>query len=278
MSLSISSLNSGSNGNCYYIGNTNEGILVDAGISCREIEKRLSKLEIAMSSIKAVFISHEHSDHIRGLSVLSQKHRLPVYITTATLQNGRIALEKELVYNFNTFEPVQIGGLQVSAFSKLHDAADPHSFVIQCGQVRVGVFTDIGKPCVQLMKHFSLCHAAFLEANYDEEMLTNGSYPWHLKARIKGGNGHLSNSQALAVFTNHCPKYMSHLILSHLSKNNNCPMLVHKLFSQHAKGVQVVVADRYAATPVFHINGALKQPITIYKSMGQVQQLCFSFG
>ena len=123
MSLFITSLNSGSNGNCYYIGNDNEAVLVDAGISCRETEKRMTRLGLAMSKIKAIFISHEHIDHIRGVNVLAKKYRLPVYITNSTLVHGGLSLEAQLVMPFNPYEPVQIGTLLITAFPKHHDAS-----------------------------------------------------------------------------------------------------------------------------------------------------------
>ena len=253
MQLFITSLNSGSNGNCYYIGNEQEAILVDAGISCRETETRLKRLGLSIGKIKAIFISHEHSDHIKGLPVLSKKYQLPVYITPETLRNGRLDLLSHLVKPFVAAQPIQIGDLSVTGFAKFHDAADPHSFVIAYNNIKVGVFTDIGTPCDNLINHFSECHAAFLEANYDDDMLENGYYPYHLKRRIRGDKGHLSNKQALSLFTTYKPAHMSHLLLAHLSKNNNCPKLVKEIFTTHAAGTQVVVASRYEETPVYSI-------------------------
>lgn len=253
MALFITSLNSGSNGNCYYVGNQKEAVLVDVGISCRETEKRMQRLGLSMQKVKAIFISHEHSDHIRGLTVLAKKYQLPVYITPATMQYGRLFLDEHLVKPFRSYEPVQIGDLSVTAFPKFHDAAEPHSFVVSCRDVKVGVFTDIGAPCNHLIKHFKQCHAAFLEANYCEQMLAQGSYPYHLKRRISSGRGHLSNRQALDLFITHKPLFMSHLLLSHLSKDNNCPNLARELFMPHAGGTQVIVASRYEETPVYAI-------------------------
>ncbi len=277
MCVSISSLNSGSNGNCYYIGNQNEAVLVDAGLSCREIEKRLKRLGIAKEIIKAIFISHEHSDHIKGISILSQKYRLPVYITPKTLLNGRLALEKKLVKTFTEEEPVVIGSLSIQAFSKHHDAADPYSFVITCQHTRVGVFTDIGRPCKNLIHHFKLCHAVFLESNYDEDMLNNGSYPYHLKARIKGGNGHLSNRQALEVFQKYRSPFLTHLFLSHLSDNNNCPKLVEALFKQHAGQVNIVVASRFIESSLYLIEGKGTSLAFSRPAKKAASQLAFSF-
>ena len=253
MSLSITSLNSGSNGNCYYIGNSTEAVLIDAGISCREIEKRMKRLGLFIEKIKAVFISHEHTDHISGVPTFIKKYKVPVYITAATLRNGKLKFEKKLIRAFKAHEPIIIGDLAVTAFPKLHDASDPYSFIVDCKKIRVGVFTDIGTPCKQLIKHFKKCHAAFLEANYDEQMLEEGRYPFFLKNRIRGGLGHLSNKQALECFITHKPAFMSHLFLSHLSKNNNSPILVEKLFNGHAAGVKIIVASRYEETAVYHI-------------------------
>jgi phosphoribosyl 1,2-cyclic phosphodiesterase len=254
--LFITSLNSGSNGNCYYIGNEKEAVLVDAGISCRETEKRMARLGLSMGKIKAIFISHEHGDHIRGLTVMAKKYRIPVYITPATINNSRLDIPAELIHTFTSHQVVQIGSLQVTCFPKIHDAAEPHSFMVSCGKVNVGVFTDLGVVCDQLSRHFKLCDAAFLEANYDEEMLQNGNYPYYLKNRISGGAGHLSNKQALELFTNFRPAQLSHLLLSHLSKDNNCPQLVANLFSQYAEDTVIVVASRLEETPVYTIGGA----------------------
>lgn len=153
-----------------------------------------------------------------------------------------------------------IGELCITAFLKFHDASDPHSFLISHHSTNVGVFTDIGMACDHVIRHFSQCHAAFLEANYDEEMLEKGRYPYVLKQRIRGGNGHLSNRQALELFNTYRPPFMSHLLLAHLSKDNNCPKLAHDLFSAHSGNTDVIVASRFEETPVFIIN-AVNEPI-----------------
>jgi phosphoribosyl 1,2-cyclic phosphodiesterase len=273
MALFTASLNSGSNGNCYYIGNEHEAVLVDAGISCRETERRMKRLGLQMQKVKAIFISHEHSDHINGIAVLSKKYQLPVYITPATLQSSRLQLEPGLVASFKAYEPVLIGNIVVSAFPKFHDAAHAHSFIITCMDVTVGVFTDIGIACKHLTDHFAKCHAAFLETNYDEEMLQNGRYPYDLKRRISGGLGHLSNKQALEVFLMHRPVFMSHLFLAHLSQDNNRPELVHELFTKHANGTEIVVASRHAETQVYYIDGSVVSESRVNPAVekGQVQ-------
>lgn len=256
MSLFIASLNSGSNGNCYYVGNESEAILVDAGISCKETEIRMARLGLSMRNVKAVFISHEHWDHIRGLPVLAKKHHLPVYITPKTLHHAGLYGKRVTTIPFLAHQPVQIGGLQITGFPKFHDASDPHSFVITHKNVTVGVLTDIGTCCEQVIHYFKQCQAVFLESNFDDEMLDKGSYPFYLKSRIRSVHGHLSNEQALELFTTHKSAGLSHLILAHLSKNNNSASLVKELFTQHAAGTEVVVASRDQESPVFQISNA----------------------
>lgn len=253
MAIYISSLNSGSNGNCYYVGNETEAVLIDAGISCKEVEQRMKRLGLSMNKVKAIFISHEHSDHINGISLICRRYNLPVYVTQRTLRSCKFWIRKELICHFTSFAPIQIGELTITGFPKLHDASEPHSFIVSDSSVTVGVFTDIGAPCQQLIHHFAQCDAAFLESNYDEEMLENGHYPIFLKNRIRGGSGHLSNRQAVELFTAYKPLCMSHLILSHLSKENNCPDLVSELFTKHAADTTIIVASRYKETPLYTI-------------------------
>ncbi len=253
MSLFIASLNSGSNGNCYYISNGETSILIDAGISCRETEKRMKRLGLSPKKIKAIFITHEHADHIYGVGLLSKKYKIPVYITQATQIHSNVKIEEELIRHFKANDTITIDTLSIISFTKLHDAIEPHSFVVSGSTVKVGVFTDIGSPCENLINHFSQCHAAFLESNYDAEMLENGSYPYALKNRIRGGQGHLSNKQALAVFLNHRPTFMTHLFLSHLSRSNNTPKKVKALFDSVAGDTEIIIVSREKESALYHI-------------------------
>ncbi len=252
MSLFIASLNSGSNGNCYYIGSSHDAVLIDVGISCRETEKRMKALGLNIKNVRAIFVSHEHGDHIKGVSTLANKYSLPVYITGKTALQGP-RLIRHLSMSFIANETVQTGDLTIIPFRKQHDAADPHSFVIESKGTRIGVFTDIGEVCSEVIRYFGTCHAAFLEANYDEKMLEQGRYPIHLKNRIRGGHGHLSNRQALELFLQHRSPQLSHLLLSHLSKENNSPELAMELFAPHANGTEVLVASRYTHSAVYEI-------------------------
>ena len=238
---------------------------MDAGLSCRETERRMAKLGLEIGKVKALFISHEHADHITGVPGISKKYQLPVYITDKTYQNCSVPVEEHLLRSFRHAKSVEIGELSVMPFRKSHDAGDPHSFMISGYGVNVGVITDIGYACKRVMKYFSQCHAAFLEANYCEDMLENGNYPYHLKQRIRSDEGHLSNAQALELFQHYRSPELQLLILSHLSKNNNKPELVEKQFSSHTGKTKIVVASRYEASEVFVVkNKKLKQQLSLF--------------
>lgn len=251
MSLFIASLNSGSNGNCYYVGNSEEAVVVDAGLSCRETEKRMKRIGLSPEKIKAIFISHEHTDHVSGVDTFARKYHLPVYGSEPTLRKLYNNGYKSVPFCSDAI--IHIGALAIRAFSKRHDAVDAHSFTVSGNGVTVGVFTDIGRVCDKLIYHFSKCHAAFLEANYDEVMLEQGRYPHFLKQRIRGGNGHLSNREALDLMIAHKPERMSHILLAHLSKDNNHPELARDLFRAHAGATFVDVASRFNESPVYSI-------------------------
>jgi phosphoribosyl 1,2-cyclic phosphodiesterase len=257
MALAICSLNSGSNGNCYYIANNNEAVLIDAGLSCRETEKRMKRKGLSFDIVKAVFISHEHTDHIRGLEGIAKKHKIPVYITPNTYRNSRLQIDESQIKAFSAYQPVSIGALAVTAFPKFHDAADPHSFIIAYKDKKIGVLTDIGACCEHVIDNFQQCDAVFLEANYDENLLESGRYPYFLKNRIRGGQGHLSNAQALKLFIDYRSRKLTHVLLSHLSKDNNCPDMALQLFNQHAAETKVVIASRFEETEVFMIEEAM---------------------
>lgn len=258
MALHFTSINSGSNGNCYYIGNETEAVLVDVGLTCKEVEKRMSRLGLSIEKIKAIFISHEHSDHIKGLAVFAKKYKLPVYISVATLKSSKLSLDEQNTFGLSHTQNIKIGKLNITAFSKFHDAADPYSFTVECNDVRVGVFTDIGSVCDRLVTQFKRCHAAFLEANYCANMLANGRYPYFLKQRITSGRGHLSNAQALDLFLNHRPDYMTHLLLSHLSKDNNDPLLVAEMFSNVSGNTLIKIASRDQESEVYFVSNPSK--------------------
>lgn len=271
MSLFVASLNSGSNGNCYYLANQNEAILVDAGISCRETERRLKRLGLSLNKVKAIFITHEHADHIHGIASIHKKFKIPVYISSPTLLKAQ--LKKTEAYVFKPYDVISIGGLTVRPFPVLHDAIDPHNFIVSNETVNVGVFTDIGSITDHVIQNFKQCHAAFLESNYDEELLETGRYPIALKNRIRDGYGHLSNMQAAQLFTEHRPPFMSHLLLGHLSRNNNSPRIVQHLFDNISSNIEIVIASRYKETKLYSIKGSKKEQPAFYSGIVSPTQL-----
>ena len=277
MPVQVCSIASGSNGNCYYVGNENEAVLIDAGVSCKEIELRMRRAGLSLQKVKAVFVSHEHTDHTSGLPILAKKHKLPIFISEATLKNSRLWFEKSLLNHFTTSEDVVIGDLNIHPFNKLHDAADPYSFTVSSNGVTIGVITDIGKACENVVHHFSQCHAVFLESNYDEQILDKGRYPFILKNRIRNGYGHISNKQALELFLQHRSSSLSHLFLSHLSYNNNCPKLVEELFTSHAGDVKMIVTSRKKESAVYNITALSKLANNKYEVFAKPHQLALAF-
>lgn len=261
MPLHIASLNSGSNANCYYIGNGTEAVLVDAGLSCRETEKRMNQLGLDMKQVKALFISHEHTDHITGMTGIAKKYKLPVYISERTLAGTGILLPAGQANHFSQSDIIHIGNLSVIPFQKKHDAADPFSFMVHGQGINIGIITDIGHACKEVIHYFKQCHAVFLEANYCDTLLTHGHYPPSLQKRIRGKKGHLSNDQALDLFRQHRPPQLQLLILSHLSKNNNRPELVEQLFTPHAGDTRIFIASRYVASPIFSVESMIPRPL-----------------
>lgn len=217
----------------------------------------MKRLGLSPKKLKAIFITHEHGDHTHGVSALSKKYQLPVYVTKPTLRNAKMELSEDLIIPFNAYDPIRIGNINITAFPKLHDACDPHSFIVASENVKVGIFTDIGHACDHVIKNFKECHAAFLESNYDEQMLEAGRYPYSLKNRIRGGKGHLSNTQAAELFCEHRPSFMSHLFLSHLSRDNNRPKIVQNLFNSISGGTKIIIASRNKETFLYHITSTI---------------------
>lgn len=252
--MQIASLNSGSNGNVYYFGFSNDAILVDAGLSCRETEKRMKSLNLDLTRVKAVFITHEHSDHIFGLKGLIKKYNFPVYMTEKTFRAAELKFTIGNLIHFKSHDVIPTGAISLTAFPVSHDAADPHGFFISAGGKSAGLFNDIGFACDQVKDYFGKCNAAFLECNYDEDLLNNGHYPAYLKQRIKGPRGHLSNKEALEIFRRHRSANLKYLFLSHLSSENNSPETALRFFKNEDTSTQFMIASRNSHSPLIDIS------------------------
>ncbi len=229
--MKIASIASGSNGNCYYLENDDDAILVDAGVSARQIINRMANLDLSMSKVRAVLISHEHADHVRGVDVLSRRFTVPILMTRKTYASYGKLISSALLNFFAPEEQIKIGRILIHPFLKYHDAAEPCSFLISSEGWNVAVLTDIGLACSNVISHVKDADAIFLETNYDEDMLSKGPYPPFLKARIASNRGHLSNRQAGMIALEHASARLKHVILSHISENNNTPELAFQTFN-----------------------------------------------
>jgi len=243
--IELCALASGSNGNCYYIGNEKDAVLVDAGISTKKILQRMDDAGLPASRIRGILISHEHSDHVHGVRVLSKRLGVPAWFTQGTFDALKFGEAPELVRIFPPGKAIKINSLIVHPFLKNHDAAEPCSFRIEHDDWHIGVFTDIGEACDRLKHHLRKCHAMFLETNYDERMLWDGFYPHHLKQRVASAHGHLSNDQAFELIRDHAGPELVHVFLSHLSGENNKPELAAARFESLTDRFNVRLTSRH---------------------------------
>ncbi len=243
--IELCALASGSNGNCYYIGNEKDAVLVDAGISAKQILIRIAEAGLDASKIRGIFVTHEHSDHIRGVRILSKRLGIQAWFSQGTFNTLSEAEQPGLTGIFIPGRAVTIGSLTVHPFLKNHDAAEPCSFRIEHDDWHIGVFTDIGEACQQVKHHLRKCHALFLETNYDEKLLWDGPYPYILKRRVASSHGHLSNDQAFELIRDHAGPELVHIFLSHLSGENNRPELVAARFLSLTDRFNVKLTSRH---------------------------------
>lgn len=224
------SLFSGSSGNSIYIDVSGTKILFDAGLSGVKIEKALGTIGVTADELSAVFVSHEHIDHVRGVGVLSRRYNLPVYANEKTWLAMESLVGKVGAANicyFKTGEELRIGEANVRAFSTPHDAAESVGFCVSDGDKRVAIATDIGHMTDGILNCLMGCELVLLESNHDLRMLEVGSYPYPLKRRIKGDFGHLSNDAAGEVAVRLAKSGTKRLFLGHLSQENNYPELAY---------------------------------------------------
>lgn len=245
---------SGSNGNCYYIAKGDDAILVDVGINTKHVELRMANLGIDPRSIKAIFITHEHGDHIRGLSVFCKRYQIQVYITAGSYKGSRLHLPEHLVNIIAVDEKIDIGCLTVYGVPKYHDAKEPCSFMVHAAGLNLAVLTDLGRACENVKIAIAHADILMLESNFDEDMLQQGRYSYYLKNRISGGLGHMSNKVALETFLAHRSARLKHLILTHLSGENNTVELVRETFAAHCEDIKLSIATRYQETVLFDVS------------------------
>lgn len=223
-------LASGSKGNSLYIEVGSTRFLVDAGISAREIIKRLASIGIEGSELDAIFITHEHTDHTRGAGTLARRFGIPVFISHKAHGESREVFKKSEIVEFQSGCPFMFREIQVDPFSLTHDSADPVGFTFETPKGKIATATDLGIVTRLVREKLKDCRLLVLESNHDEEMLLNGPYPWHLKQRIRSRHGHLSNNESAELLYDIFNPQLEGVLLAHLSEVNNRPEIAGSAF------------------------------------------------
>lgn len=260
--MKVISLQSGSNGNCFHVELDSLRLVFDAGISARVADQRLAAHGRDMADVDALFITHDHSDHIRGLTAFARRWNLPVYLTHGTWQAARRAGKLDSLERVTCFRagetvslPTPHGTVQVHSVPTPHDAAEGVAYVIEDEQgVRLGILTDLGHVFAGLREVLQSLDAVVIESNYDSEMLEQGRYPWRLKQRIRGRGGHLSNREAAELVASSVGARLRWACLCHLSQDNNCPELAVRTHQQAVgEDFPIHVAARTGPSGVFEV-------------------------
>jgi phosphoribosyl 1,2-cyclic phosphodiesterase len=262
--MRFTSIASGSSGNCTYIGSDNTHILVDAGISKKRIEEGLCGLDLTLNDISAIFVTHEHVDHISAIRTILKKYQIPVYATKGTIEGIRYSDKKNEMADCEFIpvkvdEAVVVGDMIINPMHISHDALEPCGYRVYCGDKKIGVATDLGCYDEYTIKALSGCDALLLEANHDVRMLQTGPYPYRLKTRILGDRGHLSNEKSGELLCSLLNEKMKGIFLGHLSKENNLPELAYETVRVeiemgdnpfHGNDFPIMVAERSQLSPV----------------------------
>ncbi|MFC0210963.1 MBL fold metallo-hydrolase [Paenibacillus chartarius] len=246
MGLRFSVLASGSTGNSLVVDNGERKVLVDAGLSMKKIEQLLKERDVDGSELEALFVTHEHSDHIKGLGALARKYDLPVYANEKTWEAldkhiGKIAEEKRVV--LGTGEAVEFGTLRVESYGISHDAAEPVGYCFYDGDHKLGLATDLGYMSSKVKEQLQDCDAIILETNHDVEMLRMGHYPWSIKRRILSDLGHLSNEAAGEALTDLVSDKLKRVYMAHLSQDHNLMDLARLTVNNVVEDRGVVLKD-----------------------------------
>ncbi|MFH1067823.1 MAG: MBL fold metallo-hydrolase [bacterium] len=244
MNVKLTILGSGSNGNCAYVETPHARFLVDAGLSGRQIALRLQSINRSLDDIQAVLLTHEHTDHTNGLSILANRKHIPVHANHLTAEFLRARLPRFNNWRvFKTGEGFDLGDVHIETFSVPHDAADPIGYAIFAQQQTIGFLTDLGHATRLVKERIKNCSALVLEANHDIQLLhADTKRPWSVKQRILARHGHLSNEAAAEVVETIASDRLRHIYLGHLSEDCNRPELA-----------RAAVAQKLAALNISHI-------------------------
>jgi len=239
-SISLCMLASGSSGNAIYVSDGVTSVLIDAGLSGREIERRLALRGIKTQTLNGIVVSHEHTDHIQGVGVLARRHKLPVYISRPTMQAASTRLKTmPSSVHFECGVAFQLNTLLIHPFSVSHDVSDPAGFTISSNGSKIGIATDLGIATALVKEHLKECVMLVLEANHDPTMLMQGPYPWPLKQRVSSRIGHLSNEASRDLLNEIQSDRLEHVILAHLSATNNTPAKALDVVSRVTTGTKI---------------------------------------
>jgi phosphoribosyl 1,2-cyclic phosphodiesterase len=254
----VAPLGSGSAGNSYYFESDGTSILVDCGFGPRETKKRLEQVGRDIAALRALVITHEHYDHIRGAESIARKYGVPIYLTQGTLEASAIDRGETPLVVFPNNSVFSIGELNIHAQRTTHDAADPACFVVESRDgTRVGIASDLGYVDPEVLKHLQNCDGLFFESNHDLDMLRLGTYPWSLKRRIMSRFGHLSNDDSMNAVKRMIGADLKTLCLIHLSERNNHESIVRDMASRIIKTtgaqLELSIAKQFEATGVFDI-------------------------
>ncbi|MFO7709388.1 MAG: MBL fold metallo-hydrolase [Desulfobacterales bacterium] len=253
--MSVCILASGSRGNAIYVSDGVTSVLVDAGLSAREIGRRLADRGLSAADLNAILVTHEHTDHVRGVERLCRRFRVPVFLTAGTLAAASALQELPEIFTVACGRSFQVGTLTVDPFSISHDARDPAGFVLGANGTRIGIATDLGIATAVVREHLRGCGLVILESNHDPDMLTEGPYPWYLKQRIRGHTGHLSNPDSGRLLAEIAHPRLQQVVLAHLSETNNTPV---KALAEAASvladsGTQVTAASQSEPSSIIRL-------------------------
>ena len=258
--LNFCSLYSGSSGNSFFVQTNNTKLLIDAGVSCKKIVSALSELNIDINKIDSILITHEHSDHTKGLVTLSNNYNIPIYANKKTwtaMNNIYNKISKDNIKFFNILEKFNIGDFEIFPFPIPHDAVAPCGFNIYFNNKKICIATDIGHISENLLNYLKNSTSIFLEANYDPEILKYSRYPYLLKKRISGSIGHLSNEEAGKTISELYHSGLKSALLIHLSKENNFPELAYKtVYNEilNCKNLDLNIAPRDNPSKMYEVS------------------------
>lgn len=265
MALEFTPIASGSNGNCVYIGTQSTKILIDAGLSGAKTEKALKEINISPENLDAIFITHEHKDHIDGAGILSRRYNLPIYATEGTWENMHLKIGEISKKNINIIYPSEniiLNDLCINPFSIPHDTKQPVAYTVKWNNKKIAIATDMGHITKNIIENLRYCDALVLESNHDINMLKNGAYPPQLKNRILGKFGHICNETSAKLLACIMNNSLKNVFLSHISKENNSKDLVYETFKNtlsqfgiiEKKDVNLHISKEYGANEIIKLN------------------------